>query len=210
MKWLEYLENCNISFKIHILQKYDCILIPGTKSDYQVLYILDGLMEILQIFTNNEKICVQLLHKNSIFKNFKYDHINTTNYYYKAVAITKTALVTVPCRYLINKINKKPNILSNFLLNQQKDNHDIIHILSHKNTKKRIIQLLLTLAKSFGHYSNGNVIIPFCVPHYVIGNITGSQRANISKIMNYLKKNRIIYYDKQKIILYNIIKLIEA
>lgn len=208
MKWLEDLENWNTSFKIHVLQKHDCILISHKTNSNQSLYILDGLIEITQIFTNKEKICIELLFKNDIFIKQKSNYIDKVNYYYKIVAIKKTAIVNISSKRFAN-INQKPEFLYTYNINIEKNNHKMAQILSHKNTKKRVVQLLLILAKNFGRFNKNNITIPFYISHQIIGSITGSQRANISRIMNYLKKNKMIYYDKQKIVLYNIIKLVE-
>lgn len=208
MKWLTELEHYNMSFSIYILNTNDSIIFPHITDDNQIICVLDGFMQILKVFTNGEKICTKLLYKNNALTDIKF-HVNRkTTYYYKAIAITKTAIVTIPTKELDTKIKRHfLKILSNFEMIYQ--NHDIIHILSYKNTKQRLVQFLLILIKNFGQINQNFIIIPFYISHNTIANITGSQRITINRIMSTFKQNQIIHYDNQRIIIYSILQLIQ-
>lgn len=212
MKWIENLEKYNISFNIHILQKNDSIIIPKKfhKNEAKTIYIVNGLIQILKTFTNGENVCTELLYKNHFFSKTILHCKQRTYYYYKAIAIKKTVILTIPMKELIANINKaNKKYLPYHFLNYQ-HNSDIIEILSHRSTKKRLTQLLLIFAKQFGKLIQNNIIIPFYLSHYTIGTIIGSQRVTVNRIMNNLKKARIINYDKQQIVIYSIIRLIET
>jgi len=209
MKWLADLEKKNIPFSIHILQKNDSLIIPETLNKSHVIYIIDGFMQILKIFTNGEKICMNLLYKKQIIPTIKNNVKQNSNYYYKIVAITKTVIATIPSQIFNEKIKKDIICFQEFQIIYSKTNNDITNILIYKNTKKRVIQLLLTISKHFGKIKTKYIIIPFHLSHQTIATITGSQRITINRIMHELKKKRIINYDNQKILIYSLIKLIE-
>lgn len=209
MIWLEHLENVNISFNIEILQPNDSMIITNFLQDTQTIIILDGFIQILKIFTNGETICTQLLKANHIIQ-LDNPRSKLVNYHYKANAITKTALLSVPIKEFAKNINETQKSIEKFkdLYTNDHISHNIMtHILCHRNTKKRIIQLLLILSKEFGQHKNTYIIIPFYLSHSTLGIITGSNRVNITKIMNELKNENIINYDNQKLIIYNILKL---
>jgi len=209
MKWLANLENNNIPFCIHILQKNDCLIMPTIIQKSNLIYVIDGFMQILKIFTNGENICMNLLYKNHIIPNITINIKENTNYYYKIVAITKTVIATIPSKILNERIQKNSNCVKEFQLLYNKNNNDITNILIYKNTKKRVIQLLLTISKHFGKIKPKYIIIPFYLSHNTIATITGSQRITINRIMYRLKKNNIINYDKHKILIYSIVRLIQ-
>lgn len=214
MKWIENLEQYNISFNMHVLQKNDSIIISQILYEHeaQTIYIVDGLIQILKIFTNGETICTELLYKHNFCNKVEFHHNKKINYHYKAIATKKTIIITIPTKKLITYINQSNRIYQWHPFLIHKHNNNIVEILSHRNTKKRLIQVLLILAKQFGKlikHSN-SIIIPFCLSHYTLGTITGSQRVTINRIMSKLKKEHIINYNKQQIIIYDIIKLIQS
>lgn len=207
MKWLIKLESYDMSFKIKILKKNDCIIANQKNSNHKIIYILDGFIQTMQTFTNGEIINTQLLYTNDILIDIqqpiqiKDQH---TNCFYKFKALTQTILIIINKKEFIKKIQKSDRINYNSL----NLNKEMIIILSHKNTKKRLIQLLLILIKKFGVLKNNQISIPFTISHCNIASIIGSQRITVNRIMNKLKQNTI-YYDSKKIIIFDILKLIQ-
>nr|YP_009589095.1 global nitrogen transcriptional regulator [Corallina ferreyrae]QBL75611.1 global nitrogen transcriptional regulator [Corallina ferreyrae] len=212
MKWIEYLEYYNIPFNIYILDKNDCIMLDKKFSKPQLMIILNGLIQLLQIFSNGETICTALLKQNNIISDILSNSSNTLTYYYKANAIIKTAIIVIPS----NKLNYINNVLAKQTFNlciqesRHNNNHSMIQILCHRNTKKRIIHLLLILSKNFGRLKNHEIIIPFYISHNTISIITGSQRVNVTRIMNYLKNKTIISYNKKNLIIHSLLQLIQS
>lgn len=215
MEWIEYLENNNISFNIYILEIGDSFIFYKRSQKQQLIIILNGLIKLINIFTNGEIICTKLLHK---YNTIPYDTIKSyqkTNNYYKANAIIKTAILTIPLDKFEFYKKQKKNMsmeffrLLHFIGSKQQETNLMIQILCHRNTKKRIIHLLLLLAKEFGHLKNNEILIPFCISHNTIGIIIGSQRANVTRIMNYFKDRNIISYNKPYTIIHNLLKLIQ-
>ena len=208
MKWLTVLENHNLSFNIHILQKNDCIFMLNTRNNDQIALILEGFIQISQVYTNGENICRGLLFKNDVFISISSKLTRKTNYCYKAVAVIKTAVVTVS----VDELNKKTTHKSKpfNIYKALYSNNEIIDILSHKNTKKRLVQLLLVLVKRFGQLKQHNIIIPFYLSHYRIATIIGSQRTTINRIMSQLKRSQIIHYTSEKIIINSLLQLIQV
>nr|YP_009541675.1 global nitrogen transcriptional regulator [Synarthrophyton chejuense]AYR05684.1 global nitrogen transcriptional regulator [Synarthrophyton chejuense] len=202
MIWLEYLESINTYFNIEILQPNDSIIKTKILNDNQVIIILDGFIKILKVFTNGEVICTQLLQKDHIIK-LKNSKNSFVNYYYTATAITKTVILTTN----ITELKKKNIKIGKFSYYNFSKNNSMIQILCHKNTKKRIAQLLLILSKEFGKIQKHNIIIPFYISHNTLSQIIGSQRVNVTRIMNELKEKRIINYNNQQVTIYNVLKL---
>lgn len=217
MKWLEYLEKNNISFNIHILEIDDYFIFHKKFHRKELLIVLKGLLKLINIFTNGEVICTKLLCKYNLIP---WNFVNMTAYkksnnYYTAKAIVKTIVLAVPLNQLKLYRKQKNNqskdffCLLNFMDLVQQKNNVMVDILCHRNTKKRITHLLLILAKRFGYINKKQIVIPFYISHNTIGLITGSQRANVTRIMNHLKKEQIISYKQKNIVIHNLLKLIQ-
>lgn len=209
MTWLEYLENMNISFKVYTLEPEDSIIITNLLQNNKLVIILDGFAQLLKIFTNRESLCIKLLKANNIIELHSPKGIEI-NYYHKAIAIIKTTILSIPLQELRKKISKTQESIKTFikLYIYSYISYDImINILCHRNTKKRIIQLLLILLKEFGESKPPYIVIPFYLSHNTISIITGSHRVNITRIMNELKKKKLIAYNKQQFIIHNPLKL---
>lgn len=206
MRWLKELENYNISFHAYILQKQDSIFIHDSQKKNQIIYVADGLIQVLKIFTNNERICSRLIHKDQIIKSSSIKKKQKRNHYYLIEAVKKTTIITIP---LTECSIKKSNRKKIFFTNIHEEYSEIIGILSHKNTKMRIIQLVLITAKRCGHISNNRIIVPIYLPHQTIAAIIGSQRVTVSRCMSSLKQEGLIEYSSKSIIIRSITKLIK-
>nr|YP_010471032.1 global nitrogen transcriptional regulator [Synarthrophyton patena]UVF62861.1 global nitrogen transcriptional regulator [Synarthrophyton patena] len=209
MIWLDYLESIDISFNIEILQTHDSIIITNKAQNNQMAIILDGFIKIIKVFTNREIICTQLLKVNNIIQLHNSKN-KLVNYYYKASAITETVILSIPIKELTKKkINTQSliKIFEQLNTHYRISNNRMLEILCHKNTKKRILQLLLILSKEFGQIKKQKIIIPLFLPHSILSTITGCHRVNIAKIMNELKNKNLISYNNKQLIIYNILKL---
>lgn len=209
MEWLKKLENYNVSFYIHTLHKEDSILIKSANENSQTIYVLDGFSQLLQIFTNNEKICIGLLRKSQMITSGK-NYVKNNAYHMILTAITETKVITIPSKELNRKLAKNTGLFSSQLFHDCNRKHEIISILSHKNTRKRIVQLLIVLIKQLGEIKGHEITLPLHLSHQTIADITGSQRITVNRVMSSLKQNRIISYSSKSITIRRITKLIQG
>lgn len=213
MKWLIHLENYNISFNTSFLKKEDYILTRKYIDHYKIIYIVNGFMQANQVFTNGEIICHKLLYKSNAFINIEpyiYSKNQTDiNYYYNIKALTDTTIIIIDPKEFIQKLKNNTELLYTIIYLHHDKNQDIVRILSHKGTKKRLVQFLLIMIENFGRLTEQKIIIPFNLSHYNIGTIIGSQRITVNKIMNNLKKNNVINYNEKEMIILNLTKLIQ-
>jgi len=212
MKWLNKLEEYNLSFKVKILYKNDCIIADRKSNEHKILIILDGFIQKVKIFTNGETITLKLLYNTDIFTNLRpgvRSSYSNTNHCYQFKALTNTIIIVINQKELIKPIanNYSKEYLLYHIYNYE--DNDILKILAHQNITKRIIQLLLILTQHFGKISKNQIYIPFNISQDNIATIIGSQRVTVNRIMNKLKTN-ILYYDDTKIIILNVMKLIQS
>lgn len=210
MKWIEYLENKNVPFNLHILEPNDSIIFPPSSENDDFILVVYGLVILLKIFTNGETICKQILSKDHRFFYRYNSSLRGYTYYYRATAIIKTGILTCSLKGIYKNYITK-SISTKFLYHFQYTNYtNIISILCNRNTKKRIVQLLLQLAQEFGKYKNNIITIPFHLSHQTISLIIGSNRINVTRIMNKLKQKKVISYNKKELIIHSIVRLIQV
>ena len=207
MRWLRKLENSNLSFYIHQLKEQDAILTNNQKNNKQIICILEGSMKLLKIFSNNEKICVRLMHRNEIINCSEFNLLQAGKYYYSLTAVTYSIIATIQAKEF--KIKAKKKLQASICKLKYLNHNSVIYILSHRNTKKRIVQMLLILMQKLGQIRDHKAIIPFHLSHQTIAAITGSQRVTVNRIMNNLKQNGIISYGNKKIIAHHVARLIQ-
>lgn len=206
MKWLKKLKDWNISFQVHELQKEDFIVLQTASGKQNAIYILDGVAQLMQVFTNKEKICIKLLLNNQVAIN--YGALNQSNYCNTVLAITKTKIITAAHQEIWDKLAKDTDKFAQNVSYIPNEQYEITNILSHRNTKKRIVHLLIILIKQFGEITGRKITIPFNLSHQTIADITGSQRITVNKIMSKLKSRCIINYGNKSIIIHNLAELI--
>lgn len=199
MQWIQQFSNSHIPFYIYRLNKGDCITYTIELLNHRSIIILYGIIYLLKIFTNRETITIAILKKGDIIKeqhNLKYAN-------YVLVAGTKSFVMSFSWEDFIKHKYKK-SIFFKKITECYKETlykYETMHyILSHKSTKKRIIQLILFLCKDFAFIQNNEIIIPFYISQITISLIVGSNKTTVNKILNELCMIKAIYYSSNKYI----------
>nr|QCI08289.1 global nitrogen transcriptional regulator [Pterothamnion crispum] len=204
MTWINLFSTAKIPFYIYKLQPGDSLINISGNDQNQSMLVLHGIMYMLQVFTNNETLPIAILHSNSIIDIHKTLFNNKS--YYKIIAVEETYIISFKQKDLIHKHKKTKNTLVHLLYSYKLTlyNNEIMRqILAHKYIKSRIIQLILFLSIEFGIIENKTTRIPFIIRKTDIAIITGTNLITTNKIINQLKKKKIIDYSKQKIITIN-------
>jgi len=84
----------------------------------------------------------------------------------------------------------------------------MLEILAHKNTKHRIVQLLLILSSKFGIIKNQEVEIILSISRNMLSKITGSSKNSVNKVLQQMQKKDTISYCHNIITIRNISRLI--
>lgn len=190
--WLMNLETYNIPFKIRVLETDDLLIFKKNTKELLGIFLLEGLLQKSRIFTNGEVLCDSLVYGSDFLTNkflLAEKKSKEINYYYQFTALKTTVLLTLDKKQYLKKIKDNQYTKNYFHYKDLNKNKEMLMILTHKNTKKRFIQLLLILIKHFGVFTSSQVSIPFHLTHKNIANIIGCQRTTATKIMNDLKKN---------------------
>lgn len=193
MKWIHYLSNLNIPFYIYKIKSGDAIIKTCNHKLQKSAIILHGTIYLSQVFSNQEITPISILHKNNIIDLENYISYNQS--YYKISALKETYVMLVSINELTkyNQINSHIfySLLTNYKLTLYNENH-IRYILSHKNIKYRIIQLLIILSTYFGKIDKDIVNIQLKIKMEDLAILTGSNVNVTNKILHTLKKQNIL------------------
>lgn len=214
MKWLNKLSEARISFYTYKLNINDCIIYNYElfNSNTRSFIVISGLLYLQKVFLNGEKLCIAILTRDTLL-HLDFNNISKKLYYYQLISLNTSYIISLCNNDLYAK--KKQHIILNMhkgycktLIAYEK----MIHILTHKYIKYRVIQLLLFLSIEEGNIINNTIIIPFYISQSSIGNIVGSNKNTINKIIKALEKQKIICYSnyKRRIIIKDIIGLNKA
>nr|YP_010851507.1 Global nitrogen transcriptional regulator [Echinothamnion hookeri]WGH14362.1 Global nitrogen transcriptional regulator [Echinothamnion hookeri] len=195
MKWIKFLTSNKIPYYIYKLKREDFIILNNNNN---IVIILSGTIFITKVFANKELLPIAILNKNNIFiKNNKELKI-----YHKLVALENTYVLTLDL--FIVQQNKVNTLLKINILNAYKktlEQYEIINnIMSQKNIKNRILQLILNVCLQFGKVKNQQIFIPFQLSNKNIAILTGTSENTVSKIMKQIYNKKIIKNLNKKVI----------
>lgn len=173
-------------------------LIYTSNSDYQRnILIMQGAVLVLKIFTNREIIPMSILNDHSIIfiKNYSFD---IENYYYKAVALKETYMISLKMDDISSQIIHRYFIKAFY--NTIRKQILIAQILLHKEANNRTLQIIIYLSEYFGYLKNNDIIVDLQINYNLLALMTATNTKNMRKIINKLKNRIIIKSNKNKII----------
>lgn len=203
------LEQAQIPFEIYTLNIQDSIIITPKLKNNQLLIILDGLVELSKVFTNQEKVCMSILQRAYILQVY-ITQTERPNYYYRASALSRSLIVSIQLKDITNKAYQQNNLLKQLITSyffSVKGYKNMIKVLSHRQTKNRIIQLILVLCEEIGQINSKCITIPLHLSHTTLSTITGSHRITITRIMKQLQNKKLISYNRKVLVIHDILKL---
>nr|YP_009297848.1 global nitrogen transcriptional regulator [Kumanoa americana]AOM67582.1 global nitrogen transcriptional regulator [Kumanoa americana] len=177
-------------------------LIVHKENNRNLYLILEGVIVLSKVFTNEEILSIGIFSwQDIIITNF--DNLSSPNYFYKVQAICSTYIIS---------INRKNVTYTQKIIHMKSKQTSIkyqnmIEILAHKNIKHRFIQLLLTLCNICGIIDKNYIEIQLSLSQTIIAAILGSNRNTINQLIQEMQKKQLIYYAKNKIIIYNLLNL---
>lgn len=201
MKWISYLFTFKVPFYIYKLQTHDSIIENKHKPQEKTIIILYGALNLIQVFSNKEMLPITLLHKNHILDIN--NNPNKNKSYYKLTALKETYLICFDSNQIYDNDYITKNFLKSYLIYYKltlKHQQMMNYILIQKNTKHRIIQLIILFSIKFGVMYDEFIKIPFKIRKQDIAIMSGSSMSTINKTFYLLKVNKIIKYSKNQLL----------
>lgn len=197
IEWIHNLAADRIPFYTYRMKVNDCLIYTRHNKINQTIIILHGILIILKVFTNGEKICIAILSKNNLINLNQLGRWNK-KYYYQAIAIEESWIICFKSNYLYqtSSINIKLYVQAyNATIWQQEIMNQI---LIHKEIRFRLIQLIIYLSEEFGYIQNQSLTFNFNIQQNTLALIIGSNKVTVNKIIKNLEKDLILKIYKKK------------
>jgi CRP-like cAMP-binding protein len=186
----------------HTLEVGDSLIIHNN-NNLNIYLLIAGALVLTKVFTNQEIISLSILSTHDLI-NVSFEGISHSNYFYKAEALAETYILSLDAE----GFQMYQNILSFQYYTTSIKYTYMLEILAHRNSRDRLVHLLLVLGESFGIINKDSVEIKLNTSKSMLASIIGSNRNTISKLLDQLVADRLINYSKQKIIIHNSIYLV--
>jgi CRP-like cAMP-binding protein len=204
MPLLHLLNQKNILTLTYNLKAGDAVIIHSSHN-FNIYLILEGALVLSKVFTNKEIISFSILKSQDlIITSFK--ELSRSNYFYKVEALADTYLLS----FNRQSIQRYESIIATQNYQTSLKNIYMTEILAHRNTRNRLIHLLLILSELFGIVNKNYINIPLKISKLMLASIIGSNRNTVGQLIYQLEYNRSIRYSKQKIIIYDMVVLINS
>nr|YP_009315025.1 Global nitrogen transcriptional regulator [Scinaia undulata]SCW23480.1 Global nitrogen transcriptional regulator [Scinaia undulata] len=164
--------------------------------------IIEGVLVVHKVFSNQERYAICILSAGDIATT-PFGFAVATNYFYEIESLS-TSYILSCCTASAQSL--KPLISMKYSSNTL-NHHDIIEILAHKNTKRRIIHVFLILSELFGEYKKNFLTLNLSISYQTLGSIIGTNKNTINKLIRELEKNNLLIYSKDQITINNLIDL---
>lgn len=213
-----YLENFNL-FKtvgmgrLKALEELTCMINCDRNKEFifdgdltqNVFFLKEGKVKIVAYNNDGTEYIKSILKPGEIFGKIPYLPDSGKNEY------AKTLSDTVLCYMPADKF--KELMQSDFELHTQvlkfvglrlKKLERKVHSLSFKDSKHRIVDLLIDFANDYGRKIGEEYFIEQPLSHKDIASLTANSRQTVTKILNELRKENLIDFNRRKLIVRNL------
>lgn len=190
-----------------VFPKGDFIYFPDDKTT-KVCFVEVGRVKIGSYSADGKEIIKAILHKGEVFGEMGL--IGQATYNEFAQAMEKTTICMMPIKAMQELMRQNKNfslqitqIIGNKLVRTQRRLESLIF----KDARSRIIEFLRDLAVQKGERVGYEMVVRQFFTHQEIANLTGTSRQTVTTILNELRADNLIYFDRRKLLVRDVEKL---
>ncbi|MBP6693911.1 MAG: Crp/Fnr family transcriptional regulator [Saprospiraceae bacterium] len=216
-----YLENMNMSdiFCKNKLQQSNQELIAKSykKGEYiyeanetadKIFLIKTGKVKIISVGESGKEIVKTILSSGDIFGERSI--FGQQNYNDAAVAVEDTQ-VSILSSYQLKSLMKEHSSISLFFMklmgSKVLEMEQRLESLIFKDSKSRIIEFLLNLIEKKGQRIGYEWVVRNFITHQEIANLTATSRQSVTTLLNELRNEGIITFDRKRLLIRDLEKL---
>lgn len=205
MNQLEFIKKIvkdNQSVYLYKLNIKDAIVLHAENKG-NIFVVLEGELLLSKVFSNNEKIGLNILSKHDVIQ-LDLSCFYNCNHYYQMEALSTAYILSLSklvlnrtCLFYFYKYQYKTVIKSLYIL----------EIVIHRKVKTRLIHLLLVIAQLFGQFYKDYVQIDLVLSYTHLAILIGSNKNTVALCLKDLQKQKLISYQFDHVIIYDPIQL---
>jgi CRP-like cAMP-binding protein len=190
------------------IKRGELIVHPGS-TNYNLIYIIEGRVKIGKRLNSNQFLIGGIVHAKN-FVDFKALYGNSKNNEC-VIAIKDTTILNIPSDTILNLLNA--NIGFRRMVNEKIANHLFrlenwiysMHPIRSRNDK--VINFLIHMAVQSGRKVGTETVVKNDFTQTEIAEIIGASRQTVSEVMNKLRREKVIRYTRDKVIICNFERL---
>lgn len=194
---------CLKEYSIVIRKKQRELIHEQDNEELFIYFLLEGVVKLGQHFKNPYEMVIAYIPSNSfIGLDLLFDGKKKLAY---AEAITEITYLKIRTKSIQNLMKKNADfsvLMFNHLQKQSlRTQLRLDMIYSRCEVRERVVKLLIEFAKDFGKKVGDEILIRFPITHTEMANIIFCSRQTISKLMNELRREGLIFYDRKIILI---------
>ena len=204
----EYYTGLEAAITVHKASRYTSLYEMGDPSE-NIFFLLNGTVKTCTISNDGREVIKTVLHPVSIFGELGL--VGEKHRHESAVALNKdVAFCTISvskfhalmrsshslCLKILNMVGKR-------LLNVEQKLESLIF----KDARARIIDFLKESAAARGRRVGFEMLFKHCLTQQDIANLTGTSRQTVTSVLNDLRKDNLIYFNRNTILIRDLGKL---
>lgn len=181
------------------LEKGETVYFQNDEAN-SVYFLKEGKINLSRFTSTGEEFLLGILEKGEIFGESSITKQGTRR---EAAIVEQDVTYCVMTQENFRKLLLMSPALnfrfSQLLENRLEKAQQRLQDLSCKSNQERIIDFLKETALSSSQNNNGELIINNSLTHQKIAQLTSTNRQEVSSVFSYLKKNRVIEYNRKTI-----------
>lgn len=176
----------------------DKLYLPGTAND--IFFLKTGSIKIVSHAASGQELISEVLHFGEIFGKIAGESVGNTQE--SAIALEDSVVCFLPYsqwqEFVSNHLSLNFKLLKwmGFLIKRLERKMDLLYF---KDARTRVVELLVDLARRMGKPEQDTTEISAKLTHEEIAQLTGNSRQSVTTILNSLREEGLIDYDRNKI-----------
>ena len=188
-------------------KKSDYIYMPDEHAD-RIFFLSEGRIKIGTYSGEGKEITKAILSKGEVFGELALVGQNKRRDFAIAVEETKICIITIDEMKTLMRTHSQLNtflmqLMGNRLLKMEKR----LESLVFKDSRTRIIEFLHELASDRGQRVGYETLVRGFLTHQEIANLTATSRQTVTTILNELRRENIITFNRRRLLIRDLEKL---
>ena len=204
----EYFTNLQAAIKVQKVSRYNSLYELGDPSE-KIFFLLNGTVKTCTMSNDGREVIKTVLHPVSMFGELGL--VGEKHRHESAIALNKDVVfctISVKEFQLLMRSNhslclKILNMVGKRLLTVEQKLESLIF----KDARARIIDFLKESANKRGRRVGYEMLFKHCLTQQDIANLTGTSRQTVTSVLNDLRKDNLIYFNRNTILIRDMGKL---
>lgn len=188
-------------------QKKEFVFMEGEKKE-AVFFIQSGAVKTFKVDKNGNEQIMNILHEGEMFPHIGF--FDESPYPATAEVIQKAELLLIPINDFENLMLSHPQIAVKMMKIMSQKTSTLtqrIQTLISQDILHRVVFSLIRLALESGKQNRNKVFIDIPITNRDFANMIGSTRETVNRVLNQLKKENLIDFNRNGILINDINKL---